>query len=923
MLKKFLEKLSQSSYNKEINKLRVVVDQINRLEEEYQKLSEEELKAKTPYFKELIVRELVPFEEEVARAKALYDEADLAGELERKKELSMVLSDKKQALLAREQEVLNTILPEAFAVAKNACRRLMGKKHIVRGHELEWYMIPFDVQLIGGMILHQGKISEMKTGEGKTLVATLPLYLNALTGKGVHLVTVNDYLAQRDAEWMGFLFQYLGLSVGVVINGMGEEQKREAYAADITYGTNNEYGFDYLRDNMASAPGGEVQRELNYAIVDEVDSILIDEARTPLIISAPAEESTSKYLRYSSYVGQLVKDEHYLVDEKMKTATLTDVGIKRMEELLGVENIYTQTGFAEVHHIEQALRAQACYHRDIEYIIKDGEILIVDEFTGRVLPGRRYSDGLHQAIEAKENVEVKRESRTLATITFQNYFRLFRKLAGMTGTASTEAEEFAKIYKLEVLPVPTHRDMVRDDKPDTIYKTEEAKFNAIVERIKEKHEKGQPVLVGTIAIEKSEYISQLLKRKGVPHHVLNAKYHEQEAEIVAAAGEKGAVTIATNMAGRGTDIKLGEGVVEVGGLAIFGSERHESRRIDNQLRGRSGRQGDPGESQFFISLEDNLMRIFGGDRIKGMMEFLKMPEDMPIENKMISGGIESAQRRVEGHHFDMRKHVVEYDDVMNKHREIIYSRRRKVLHQKNIRSDIMEILHHFVAHTVALIGFQGTLSEEDEALVLKEITTMMDPKGLDMEELRNVSLPEQLQDILFNYLHAAYEAREKSLPDPNFMREVERGVYLRTLDVLWMEHLDHMQALREAVSLQGYGQKDPLVEYKREGYQAFEKLLASIDQGTLQTLFHLEFKPKEAENLLIQERPKSMLTNKEEIENAIVGDANFKEEKPTVVKTKGTVKAEPTVGRNDPCPCGAKKEDGTPVKYKNCHGKEV
>ena len=923
MLQKLTQAFNQRGYNKQVKHLEKLVTQINTIETEYQNLSEDELKAKTPEFRVLIHKKLEPFEKELKEIQGRYDEADEAGDLERKKELQGKIDEKKKEIVQQEQEVLDGILPEAFAVVKNACRRLVGKKFKVRGHELTWDMIPYDVQLIGGATLHQGKIAEMKTGEGKTLVATLPLYLNALTGKGAHVVTVNEYLAQRDAEWMGFLLQYLGLSVGIIVSGMDPEAKRAAYEADITYGTNNEFGFDYLRDNMATSPNTEVQRELHFAIVDEVDSILIDEARTPLIISAPAEQSTSKYRQYMSYVGQLTQDDHYIIDEKSKTATLTENGIKKMEEIMGVDNIYTEGGITEVHHLEQALRAQACYKRDVDYLVKDDQVQIVDEFTGRVLEGRRYSDGLHQAIEAKENVEIKRESRTLATITFQNLFRLYDKLAGMTGTALTESEEFMKIYGLDVLPIPTHKDVIRDDKQDSIYKTEEGKFQALAKVIKEKHEKGQPVLVGTIAIEKSEVLSATLKKAGVPHSVLNAKHHEKEAEIVANAGQKGAVTIATNMAGRGTDIKLGEETKNLGGLAIIGTERHESRRIDNQLRGRSGRQGDPGESQFFISMEDDLMRIFGGDRMKGMMEMLKIPEDMPIENKMISNTIESSQKRVEGHHFDMRKHVVQYDDVMNKHREIIYSRRKKILHKKSVRQDIIEMIHAFVQQTVFTHTANRSPDEFDIDTLVKEVSALHHDDTFDTEHLKNLATAEDLQEYLTKYLLEAYEEKEKALPDEKIMRDVERGVSLRTIDMLWMQHLDHMQSLRDAVALHGYGQKDPLVEYKREGFQAFEKLLTGIDHGVLQTLFRMEFRPREQEQLKIQETKQEasnwamtdQQTNQEQVEDILTGDREGFEDpgKPTVVKLQGA-EEKPKVGRNEPCPCGSGK------KYKKCHG---
>ncbi|MFA6528721.1 MAG: preprotein translocase subunit SecA, partial [Candidatus Gracilibacteria bacterium] len=629
MITKLLQKILGDYNLKEIRKLEPVVEYINKLEEGYQKdLKDEDIPLKTEEFKKRIAT----------------------------------------------GEPLDTILPEAFALVKNACRKLVGKKWEVRGREMAWDMIPYDVQIIGGLVLHHGKIAEMKTGEGKTLVCTMPLYLNALTGKGTHLVTVNSYLANRDSEWMGGLYKFLGLTVGVIEHGQSHQDKQAAYNCDITYGTNNEFGFDYLRDNMVRTLNQCVQRELNYSIVDEVDSILIDEARTPLIISAPAEESTSKYMKYAGLISALEENKHYTIDEKIKTAILSEDGIKKMEELLGMENIYTEGGFQEVNHIEQALKAHTVYKKDVDYMVKDGEVIIVDSFTGRLMPGRRYSAGLHQAIEAKERVEVKRESKTMATITFQNYFRMYKKLAGMTGTALTEAEEFAAIYNLNTISIPTNKPVKRLDRPDAIYKNHKGKYMAIAEKTKELHQKGQPVLIGTVSIEKSELLSGLLKAQGIKHEVLNAKQHEKEAEIVSKAGQKGSVTIATNMAGRGTDIKLGEGIGDLGGLYIMGTERHESRRIDNQLRGRAGRQGDNGETQFYISMEDDLMRLFGADSIKKMMEFLRVPDDMMIENKRISKSIENAQKSVEGRHFDIRKHLVDYDDIMNKHREIMYRR---------------------------------------------------------------------------------------------------------------------------------------------------------------------------------------------------------------------------------------------------------
>jgi preprotein translocase subunit SecA len=867
MLGKIIHKLFGDPNEKELKKLWPLVPQINEIEKKYQEtLKDEYIPAKTEEFKKRIA----------------------------------------------EGESLDQILPEAFALVKNACRRLVGKKWMMRAHEITWDMVPFDVQLLGGMVLHQGKISEMKTGEGKTLVATLPLYLNALAGKGAWLVTVNDYLAQRDSEWMGGLFKFLGLTIGTIVHGQSTEQKREAYACDITYGTNNEFGFDYLRDNMATDASHMVQRELHYAIVDEVDSILIDEARTPLIISSPAEESTEKYNRYSRLIPQLTEKEDYVIDEKLRAATLTEAGIAKMEKWLGMENIYSEGGFEEVHHIEQGLKAEALFKKDIDYVVKDGEVIIVDEFTGRLMPGRRYSDGLHQAIEAKENVEVKRESRTLATITFQNFFRLFKKIGGMTGTAMTEAEEFAKIYKLDTMVIPTNKNMIRADHADAVYKNQKGKFMATVKRVGELHKKGQPVLIGTISIEKSEVLSKLLTAHGIPHTVLNAKFHEKEAEIVAKAGQRGSVTIATNMAGRGTDIKLGAGVTDLGGLYILGTERHESRRIDNQLRGRSGRQGDPGESQFFVSMDDELMRLFGAERVQKMMEFLKVPDDMPIENKMISNSIEGAQKKVEARNFEIRKHLVEYDDVMNKQREIIYARRRKMLFSADMKNDIL-LLIEGEAEGIVLNHTGERRREEWDFVKIDETVEALhkDQKTpFDLEKLEQLDDPENMIDFVKHYLWNEYEEREKQLPDYEegkgsaILRQLERAVYLRTLDALWMEHIDNMAHLREGVALRGYGQKDPLIEYKQEGYQMFVKLLATIRSNTVNTLFKIEFRKEVAPPAIQERRPTRLLTNEDEIEQVLGG------ENPT-----SSAPAQPAVGRNEPCPCGSGK------KFKKCHGK--
>lgn len=898
-----------------MKKLQPLVDKINSLEVSYQELSEEALKAKTAEFKQRI-----------------------AG-----------------------GESLDDLLPEAFAVVKNACRRLCGTSWEVRGEPVKWEMIPYDVQLIGGIVLHQGRIAEMKTGEGKTLVCTLPLYLNALAGKGCHLVTVNNYLATRDSEWMGGLFRYLGLTVGVVDHGIPHDARKAAYNCDITYGTNTEFGFDYLRDNMARSKEEMVQRDLFYAIVDEVDSILIDEARTPLIISAPAEESTSKYLRYSQLVRNLEKGKHFELDEKLKAATLTEEGIKKMEELLGLDNIYTEAGLSEVHHIEAALKAIAVFERDKDYVVNaDGEVVIVDEFTGRLMPGRRYSDGLHQALEAKEGVEVRRESKTLATITLQNYFRLFEKLAGMTGTALTEAEEFGKIYGLECLAIPTNKPISRQDLSDSVYKNEAGKYQAAVKKIKELHEKGQPVLVGTITIEKSERLSQLLLRSGIPHKVLNAKQHEKEAEIVSKAGEKNAVTIATNMAGRGTDIKLGEGVAELGGLFILGTERHESRRIDNQLRGRAGRQGDNGFSQFYVSMEDSLMRLFGGEKMQRMMEFLKVPDDMPIENKMISNSIESAQKKVEGHNFDIRKSLVEYDDVMNAHREIVYGRRRKILMHEDIAAEIQALIFNEAEKTVDAFIANRKSEDWDLENLLKALTKIYEnpAQPLTKEKLESFTAGE-LKEFAVKYLKDAYAEREKQIGDSNLIRHAERQIYLTTIDRLWMEHLENMRHLREKVSLRGYGQRDPLVEYKSEAFQAFEELLDNIRANTIIALFRLQIEQRAAPIQVVSAIPQNVKTNEESIEDILTGDREFtpaqqqefaqaaaevmrvdekianlgkagesvvkaddteytpaKADNPTVIRVEddGKSTSGKEIGRNDACPCGSGK------KYKKCCG---
>jgi preprotein translocase subunit SecA len=850
------------------------------------------------------IKSILPLVEEINRWEKRYEE-----ELKSDEDFPKKTEEFRKCV--EEGTPLDVLLPEAFGLVKSACRRLCGRKWSVCSNEIEWDMVPFDVQLIGAAVLHKGKIAEMKTGEGKTLVSTLAVYLNALSGKGVWVVTVNEYLAQRDSEWMGGLYKFLGLSVGSIHHGQDYEEKKTAYECDIIYGTNNEFGFDYLRDNMASSKEYMVQRGLNYAIIDEVDSILIDEARTPLIISAPAEESTSKYTKYAQLVRQLEPQIDYLIDEKVKTAFLTDAGIAKIEKLLDVENIYTDAGFTEVHHLEQALKAHAAFKNDVDYVVKDGEIIIVDEFTGRLMAGRRYSDGLHQAIEAKEGVEIKRESRTLATVTLQNFFRLFRKLAGMTGTAATEAEEFLQIYGLETITIPTHRSVARVDMPDAIFKNRKGKFMAAVSKIKDLHEKGQPVLVGTISVEQSELLSKLLQMEGVPHNVLNAKNHAREAEIVKNAGQRGAVTIATNMAGRGTDIKLGSGVTDLGGLFVLGTERHESRRIDNQLRGRSGRQGDPGTSQFFVSMEDDLMRLFGSERVQKMMNVMNIPDDMPIENGLISRAIEGAQKKVEGHHFDIRKHLVQYDDVMNIHREIMYSRRRKVLLSQNIKDDIFLS----IAEVAAMIVANNTSGRERKEWDLEKIAAEIDAvtgneKKLTLDEIAQISDATELTGKIKEHIFTQYDEREKKFPSPEVMRNVERGISLRIIDDLWMSHIENMAGIREAISLRGYAQRDPLIEYKSEGYRAFEKLLADIRFGTVNTLFRIEIADQGARENALQQQ-KKMITNEDQIESVLGGTTG----QPIVVSSHA-VKNEPVTGRNDPCPCGSGK------KYKKCHGQE-
>ena len=913
-------KIFKSYSEKEVNRVMPIVEKINSLEEEISKLTDEQLKNKTNEFKKQL----------------------------------------------EEGKTLDDILPEAFAVTREASKRVLGMRH-------------FDVQLIGGIILHQGRIAEMKTGEGKTLVATLPVYLNALTGKGVHVVTVNDYLAKRDSEWMGKLYKFLGLSVGLVIAGMSPKEKREAYACDITYGTNNEYGFDYLRDNMVIYKDQLVQRGLNYAIVDEIDSILIDEARTPLIISGRANESSELYKKANDFVKRLkakviveedVKNEEqaednekydYIVDLKAKSASLTQKGIKKAEEEFRIENFNDIENSTLVHHVNQALRAHGIMKKDIDYIVKDGEVLIVDEFTGRIMYGRRYNNGLHQAIEAKEGVKIADESKTLATITFQNYFRMYDKLAGMTGTAMTEEAEFEEIYNLDVISIPTNKPMIRIDQHDAIYKNENAKFNAIVQSIKESNQKGQPVLVGTVSIEKSEKLSRILKKEGIKHEVLNAKFHEKEAEIIAQAGKFGAVTIATNMAGRGTDIMLGgnseylakqemkrnkipeelieesntyyetdneeilkaretfkklekkfdeeikeekEKVIAVGGLKIIGTERHESRRIDNQLRGRSGRQGDPGESKFYIGLDDDLMKIFGGDMITKVYNTIGMDENIPIENKMISNAVESAQKKVEGRNFSIRKNVLKYDDVMNAQREIIYQQRRQVLDGENINENILKMIESLAEETV--LNYAG----HDEEINVESLDTdIRNTFGIDMKDYikENSKNPNAIAEKLQKDALEKYENKEKEIGSEQ-LRELERVVMLKVVDQKWMDHIDAMDELKNGIGLRAYGQQDPVVKYRMEGMDMFDEMVTDIKYDVVKLLMNL----RKQEDVKREEAAKITGAALQAINGLDSDQQRVKSEVNRTVVNQG-----PKVGRNDPCPCGSGK------KYKNCCGKNA
>ncbi|MDO8461537.1 MAG: preprotein translocase subunit SecA [Deltaproteobacteria bacterium] len=917
MVTSFLKKLFGTKNERYLKEIFPLVQQTNQFESALQALSEAQLKNKTVEFRERLSK----------------------------------------------GEPLNSLLPEAFAVVRETSRRVLKMRH-------------FDVQIIGGIILHQGKIAEMKTGEGKTLVATLPVYLNALEGKGVHVVTVNDYLARRDAEWMGQVYKFLGLSVGVIVHGLNDTERKWAYNADVAYGTNNEFGFDYLRDNMKYSLESYVQREMNFAIVDEVDSILIDEARTPLIISGPSEEATDKYYQNDRIIPGLVRGEpadtktekaatgDYTLDEKSRTAVLTEQGVAKVEKLLGVGNLYDPENIETLHHVNQALKAHTLFKRDVDYVVKDDEVIIVDEFTGRLMPGRRWSDGLHQAVEAKEKVKIESENQTLATITFQNYFRMYKKLAGMTGTADTEAAEFAKIYNLDVVVAPTHRPMVRLDGADLIYKTEGEKFHCVTEEIFGRHEKGQPILVGTVSIEKSERLSLFLKRRGIAHHVLNAKQHEREAEIIAQAGRYGAVTISTNMAGRGTDILLGgnpeflarsklglapgksvdevseeyekvlnefrkssetekQKVIGAGGLHIIGTERHEARRIDNQLRGRSGRQGDPGSSRFYLSLEDDLLRIFGSDRIKGMMEKLGMEENEPIEHPWITKAIENAQKRVEGHNFEIRKNLIEYDDVMNQQRTVVYKLRREILEGVTIRDKVLDMVDRLaVAISSEFIPDKARREDLDLKALEEKVFKQFDIRlGLSELPIAEFST-DAVGQVVFNKAVATFEEKEKRYT-PEIMRQAEKLILLSTLDALWKDHLLSMDHLREGIGLRGYGQKDPLLEYKREGFLMFQAMLDEFTGDVVEKVFRVQIADeKKLEMPRSQPRQVVMGRGPMPVDTSISSHPL-----PRGEGTKGRAIPEqmprqgPKVGRNDPCPCGAEQPDGRPKKYKHCHGR--
>ena len=854
-----IKKIVGTRNDREIKRIQAVVEEINDWENKIKPLTDGELKGKTQEFKSRIL----------------------------------------------EGASLDDILPEAFAVVREASWRTLEMRH-------------FDAQMIGGIVLHEGKIAEMKTGEGKTLMATLPVYLNALEGKGVHVVTVNDYLATRDSEWMGTVYKFLGLSVGMVYHDIPEEERKEAYNCDVLYGTNNEFGFDYLRDNMKFSKEQMVQRDLNFGIIDEVDNILIDEARTPLIISGPAEESTDKYYKVNKLVPSLKKEEHYTIDEKARTASLTEEGIAKMEKDLNIENLYDPANIETLHCLNQAVKAHGIFKNEVDYVVRDGEVIIIDEFTGRMMNGRRYSDGLHQALEAKEGVNIENENQTLASITFQNYFRMYNKLAGMTGTADTEAEEFMSIYKLEVVVVPTNRPMIREDHPDVIYRTEKEKFNAVIEEIRELNEISRPVLVGTISIEKSELLSKKLKKYGIKHNVLNAKHHEKEAEIISQAGQPNAVTIATNMAGRGTDIVLGEGIPELGGLHILGTERHESRRIDNQLRGRSGRQGDKGSSRFFLCLEDDLLRIFGSDKISPLMERLGMENGQPIEHSMVSKAVANAQKKVEAHNFDIRKHVLEYDDVMNRQREVLYALRREIIQAENPKEILLDMADELVDDIVSEVAHEKVYPEEWDIESLNDFLERqfgvhiekINEKELEIEGKYKLELEhcnrEKLYESVAQVVCDAYQIKEDGIVkeleiEPVAMRHQEKIIMLQVLDTLWKDHLLGMDHLKEGIGLRGYAQKNPLTEYKKEGFSLFSNLMAKIKEEITEYLFKVQIRREsEFEDEDVIAKPKQMVEHRGDVEGS---------GKPETVRRE-----EEKVGRNEPCPCGSGK------KYKKCHG---
>ena len=838
MLNAILKKIVGTKNDRELKRLSILLHEVNQYEKELMALGDAQLKEKTPYFKEKLKNGLT----------------------------------------------LDDILPEAFAVAREASRRTL-------------MMRPFDVQVIGGIVLHEGKIAEMKTGEGKTLAATMPLYLNALEGKGCHVVTVNDYLARRDAEWMSPIYSFLGLTVGVIVHGMDDDERRKAYGADITYGTNNEFGFDYLRDNMKFSLEEYVQREFNYAIVDEVDSILIDEARTPLIISGASEESTDKYYKINQIIPRLRKDADYTIEEKSKTVVLTEEGVSHVEKLLNVQNLYEPRNIEIVHHVNQALRAHTLFKRDVDYLVKDDQVIIVDEFTGRVMPGRRYSDGLHQALEAKEKVKIEKENQTLASITFQNYFRMYKKLAGMTGTADTEAAEFKKIYNLDVVVIPTNMPMIRQDHNDLIYKTEQEKIKAVIEEVKALNKAKRPVLIGTISIEKSEMLSKYLTRAGVKHHVLNAKNHEKEAEIVAGAGQPGQVTISTNMAGRGTDIKLGENVADLGGLHILGTERHESRRIDNQLRGRSGRQGDNGSSRFYLSLEDDLLRVFGAERISSVMETVGLEEGQPIEHKYISRAIENAQKRVEGQNFDIRKHLLDYDDVMNNQRKVIYEQRKKVLRGQDLWVDVEAMVEEITGDLLSEFVGEKNHPQDWNLKALEDAVFQQFKLRPNIANAKDLTSVDAIRSLIVENVRQYLRGKEKEF-GPDLMTYLMKVIMLQAIDTHWKEHLLSMDHLREGIGLRGYGQKDPVREYQREGYAMFMEMIGRIKMDTLEKLCLVRIQREEEVEEIRQKQKQDYILSRGEDTPA-----------------HQTVKRETEkIGRNDPCPCGSGK------KYKKCCG---